>query len=576
MQFHSVGQVKVSRYWLFVLGVICLVILETASSAYAQTPEPKGETQHWLLWLRDKGTHATQSLQQPTNLMSASALEMRWRTRTPIDQLDLPIAPEYLQTIEGAGYRILRYSRWLNVVLVSKNPSRPAYLAEPTCIAKYQRIAISDDYLATVGGNNLTRYQPRIGSGSNAVNYPTTADYGDARDQLEQIKVDSLHRRGLRGEGQRILCLDSGFPGVNTLGAFDSLRNQKRIDSTYDFVNNVVGVYSGDSHGMQTSSVISAELPTRFWGVAPRARFLFARTENAITETISEEMNWVMGAEWGAREGANVIQSSVSYSTFTNPAENHTFAELDGRTTIITRGAQAAASRGLVVVNSAGNEGGSSWGKICAPCDADSILCVGATDNNGNATSSSSRGPSADGRVKPDVAALGQGTYYINTSGNPSAGSGTSYSAPMVSGLVTLLRQAHPQAKVMQVVNAIRQSGSHYTTPDSLTGYGVPNAIEADRILRTSTAVSPAQSRTLGEMKATILPDGQLQVGIVGNNIFNYRLELLSLTGRVVGQWYDLPTNVLLPLGQQPLSSGVYILRAITPVGGIVGRVLVP
>jgi subtilisin family serine protease len=243
------------------------------------------------------------------------------------------------------------------------------------------------------------------------------------------------------------------------------------------------------NHGMNVMSIISGNLPGRYLGAAPQVSLALARTEDTRSETNQEEDHWLAAVEWADSLGADQIQSSLGYSTFDSGQMSYAYPEMDGNTTIVTRAADMAAARGILVVNSAGNEGNMAWRRISAPCDGDSVLCVGAIDPDGEVARFSGVGPSYDGRIKPAVCALGVRTWVINASGGVGNGSGTSFSAPLISGLAACLRSAHPHRSSMDIVDAIRRSADRYSHPDSLYGYGLPNACKADSILTVMDSI---------------------------------------------------------------------------------------
>jgi subtilisin family serine protease len=235
-------------------------------------------------------------------------------------------------------------------------------------------------------------------------------------------------------------------------------------------------------------------------GSAYGASFLLARTENGASETPVEMVTWGLGAEWADSAGADVISSSLGYSTFNDPADNYTYADMDGHTTVVTRAAEIAASKGILVVTAVGNEGNSLWRKLVAPSDAngDSVIAVGAVDAAGAPAGFSSHGPSADGRVKPDLAARGVSVPVPDTNNDAgySPRSGTSFSTPILAGLATCLLQARPGWPPRLVIDALRKTASRYANPDTLVGYGIPNGLAALRWTPDTATVPPLPPAT--------------------------------------------------------------------------------
>jgi subtilisin family serine protease len=309
-------------------------------------------------------------------------------------------------------------------------------------------------------------------------------DYGSSRGQLAQINVPAVHDLGLHGEGIVIAVLDSGF---NNLAheAFSTLE----ILDTRDFVNGDRDVSDGadkgrGDHGTQTLSVLGGFKPGQLIGPAFAAAFLLAKTENTESETPVEEDNWAAAAEWAEARGADVISSSLGYLDFDNPATSYGFADMDGETAISTLAADRAAARGVVVVNSAGNSGfNASHNTLGAPADGKRVIAVAAVTPGGIRTDFSSVGPSADGRIKPDLAA--QGSLVKAASPGRADGyelvAGTSFSCPLTAGAAALLLQAHPTYKVDVVSDTLRTTASQAARPDTLLGWGIVDALAAIR-----------------------------------------------------------------------------------------------
>ncbi|MCC7051391.1 MAG: S8 family peptidase, partial [Bacteroidia bacterium] len=275
----------------------------------------------------------------------------------------------------------------------------------------------------------------------------------------------------------------AGFPNANVLSVFDSAFNTQRITPGFDFVSNNNQLYDDNSHGTYVLSCMASEVPGQVVGTAPKASYLLIRTEDAPTEYIIEEYYWVAGAEFADSAGANIITSSLGYTTFDDSSQDHTYQDMDGKHTIAARGADIAASKGIFVNISAGNSGNSSWHYISTPADADSALAVGAVDENGIVAAFSSRGPAPNGAVKPNVMAMGKDATVVDPSGTVTTGSGTSFAGPINAGAVACLWQAYPQANNMRLIDAIQRSGNYYSNPNGDYGYGIPNYCLALQIL---------------------------------------------------------------------------------------------
>jgi hypothetical protein len=308
-------------------------------------------------------------------------------------------------------------------------------------------------------------------------------DYGLGYTQAHMLATDYLHDLGFRGEGMVIAVLDAGFYNVNSLDIFDSLFANNQILGTKDFVNPGASVYIAGTHGMSVLSTMGGNIPGQLIGTAPKANYYLLHTEDGASEFPIEEDNWVCGAEYADSVGADVINSSLGYTNFDNTDWSHTYADMDGEHCRSSLGATIAASKGILVVNSAGNSGNDAWNYIGAPADADSILTVGAVNDLGSYAYFSSNGPSYDQRVKPNVCAMGEGTIVANSTGGVQPGNGTSFSSPVMAGSAACLWQANPNMTNMEIINVLQQSADHYLNPDTLYGYGIPNLAAAHLIL---------------------------------------------------------------------------------------------
>ncbi len=454
---------------LLLLGVV------SSSSAWGQ--------KYWVFF-EDKGPEFEFYQQHPELLLSPRTLEKRATRGIPVDHRDVPVSKTYLDDLRSAGLIPEKASKWLNAVSVDTDLS----------LAELQQICGKITAKRPVGTFILTREEavetvpPPVEQKTSTSNF----DYGLSEAQVTRLNTDCLHDNGFTGNGVLIAVFDAGFRNMDTIGAFDSLWAQNRVIGIRDFVDSDSSVFEDNSHGMQVASCIAGFIPGSYVGTGPGVSMAFARTETVFEEVHQEEDNWLAAVEWADSLGADMIQSSLGYSTFDAGEGDYSYQDLDCNTTIITRAADLAADKGILVVSSAGNEGNGSWHYITAPCDADSILCVGAVNFQDDRANFSSVGPTSDGRIKPDVMALGTGVTVIGTAGNVSYSSGTSFSAPLVCGMVACLIEAHPQRSNMEVIKAVIQSGDRYPTPDTAYGNGIPDACKADSILTVMDSLAMA------------------------------------------------------------------------------------
>ncbi|WP_235297178.1 S8 family serine peptidase [Portibacter marinus] len=304
--------------------------------------------------------------------------------------------------------------------------------------------------------------------------------------QIKLINLDCLHERGFTGKGVTIAHLDDGCDGCNLIEVFKYSRDNNYWKGAYDFVRDTILDYDDlGSHGTATISIVHGWLEGSYTGAAYDANVLVARTENVRSETHQEEKDWKEAVDWSIENGADIITSSLQYNEFDQGEGDYTYEDMDGQTTIITRAADYAASKGLLVVTLQGNFGNDDWYYLTAPGDADSVITVGAARKDGEKARFSGYGPSFDGRMKPDILAMGERTAVATPDNSIVRGNGTSYAAPAIAGLLACLKQAHPERTNMQLISAVRRSGNAYRTPSAEEGigYGVADACKADDLL---------------------------------------------------------------------------------------------
>lgn len=422
------------------------------------------------------------SLGSPEDFLSQRSIDRRSRYSILYDTLDLPVAPSYIYGVLGISDSIHYYakSKWMNCMIVGTSDSTYAdsiislpYVSSVRWIYKGNKPSTNVDFTGPFGPSvNLT------GAGYGL-------DYGKADTQSIMMSLDYLHRKNYHGKDMIIAILDAGFTNTSQITGFNHLRDSLRILGTWDFVANEESVEGDHGHGTNVLSTIGAYIPGQFMGTAPQASYWLLRTEDGNSEQVTEEYNWLAAAEFADSVGADIINSSLGYTTFDFPSMDYTYSSLDGNTTVITRAADLASRTGMVVCNSAGNSGSGSWYYIGAPADADSILAVGAVKSNRGNASFSSYGPSFDGRIKPNVSTMGQAAYILGILGMPQTGNGTSFSSPILSGAVACLWQKHRNKSNFEIMRAIEQSAHMYSAPTDQYGYGIPNFGVADKILES-------------------------------------------------------------------------------------------
>jgi serine protease AprX len=477
--------------------ILALAVIFTQQIAHSQTASV-GPKKYWVQFT-DKN-NSPYSIDNPTEFLSEKAIERRNKQGIQLKSNDIPVNPTYVEQVSAVGARILNRSKWFNAVTIEVQDSTllPTIEALPfvNAVSQIARVKVLTN--ADLFMQDLMKVYEQSQAKSSAELKATAGSdalYGDGDLQIKMLQGHKLHAMGFRGQGMTIGVLDAGFFRVNEFALFDSLRINNRILGTYDFVQGNDSVYEDNSHGLSVLSTMAANVPGVFVGTAPEANYWLLRTEDASSEFIIEEDNWVRGAEFADSVGVDVINSSLGYTVFDDSATSHTFNQLNGNTTRITIGADIAASKGILVVNSAGNSGADPWRYVGAPADADSVLTIGAVDGEGKYAAFSSRGPTADGRIKPNVTAMGQQTLVATNSGNVGRSNGTSFSSPVMAGVVACLWQAHPNATMMQVFKAIEKSGDQADQPDAYRGFGIPNFMRAHSILsQLENKVAPSDS----------------------------------------------------------------------------------
>jgi hypothetical protein len=475
-------------------NLILILFSISASHIWAQTAPIA--PMRYRVYLADKN-NSTFSIQQPQEFLSPRAIERRQKQNIPISLQDIPVNPSYIQALQAIqGVSVVHTSKWFNTAVVQVDDTlRLNTIAQLPFVMRIGKIGNgikkTDDALKLEELIRSLREQqnasipeiPKPKSGANPI-------YGEAFNQISMVNGHQLHQQGFSGEGMIIAVLDAGFYKANEFPYFTDAFSEGRILGTRDFVEGGSSVFEDNSHGLSVFSVMASSLPGVITGTAPKASYWLLRSEEAATEFLIEEDNWVRAAEFADSAGVDVINSSLGYTVFDDPSTSHTYQDMNGNTALITRGADIAASKGMLIVNSAGNSGSSPWRYIGAPADGDSVLAIGAVNFAREYASFSSLGPTVDGRIKPNVTAMGQQTVLVNFAGEVTGSNGTSFSGPVIAGLAACLWQSVPAASAMQVFKAIEQSAHLYENPNEKMGFGIPDFVKAQGILRQQTNIS--------------------------------------------------------------------------------------
>lgn len=443
------------------ISFLAIALLATGTSA-------QQDTLKYRISLKDKA--ATEySLKKPEKYLSAKAIERRRKQNLPIDSTDLPVCRKYIDEIRKQGVKIVVTGKWDNFVTVSCNDTTLI-----DCIAALPFVLSTEKVWISPGAGKPSMATER----DSVLNQPTIhpdSIYGRAITQIQMSNGDKLHEAGFKGQGMTIAVIDAGFHNVDKITAMQNIR----ILGTKDFVNQQADIFAESSHGMSVLSCIGMNRPDIMTGTAPEASFWLLRSEDEYSEHLVEQDYWSAAVEFADSVGVDVINTSLGYYSFDDKSKNYKYRDLDGRHALMSRQASHIADKGMILVCSAGNSGAGSWKKITPPGDADNVLTVGAIDKRAVLATFSSVGNTADHRVKPDVVAVGVGSDVIRTDGNQGRANGTSFSSPIMCGMVTCLWQACPTLTAKEVIELVRRSGDRAGFPDNIYGYGVPDMWKA-------------------------------------------------------------------------------------------------
>ena len=498
------------------------------------------------------------SIDNPEAYLSERALQRRANLGIAIDEFDLPVNPQYLQAVAGCGAELINPSKWLNGVSVYVTSVIDAINALD-CVASVRNCPndpVAQERKERWLANEMKPVDAQRG---------TRGFYGGAEDQVTQLNVNVLHDMGYDGTGIIIAVLDGGFQGAEETSCFDAMREEGRLLGTREFVYGQTSVYTQSTHGTSCLSTMGAYDPNNMVGTAYNASYFLIHTEDGDTENIIEEYNWVSGAEFADSLGVDVCSTSLGYIDFDMTQWSHPYEHFDGKTAPMSVGAEIAASRGIICVNAAGNEGDGTC-TLGIPADAEHILTIGAVNGSGVRASFSSVGPTYDGRIKPDVMAMGEGTYVASGYGNwwpYYNGSGTSFATPVLAGAVACLRQARPYASVEEICDAVRACSNRADNPDNKYGYGIPDFSQALELLKVeelpataSEIINVYPNPAQGEVKVALKEGAKADVTVydfMGRKLYEYTFNGLNHT--------------TLEGYLNTLGTGVYFINAVSELG---------
>lgn len=535
-----------------------IVVLLTGIISFAQVAPDK-----YYIQFTDKD-NSPYSINNPGEFLTQRSLDRRAKYSIEITEQDIPVNPSYLEGVGATGAELLFPTKWLNGVSVYTTDQSiiDAILALPYVASAIKMTdrdnSIKKEYFEneSIGEKN----KPEDLKNSKSI---TTFDYGEATNQIEQLNGILLHDEGYTGEGMIIAVIDAGYHKVDTHPLFDSLWANNQILGSKDFVIPGGNVYVTHYHGRNVLSCMGANISGLMVGTAPKAEFWLLRSEDGITENIIEEYNWVSAAEFADSVGADVINSSLGYIDFDMPQWDHVYEDMNGNTAVVTIGADIAESKGILVVNSAGNEGtSSSFPWIGAPADGFNVLSIGAVDGNGNRWNKSSIGPTADNRIKPDIMSKGFGTTVSDDGVGIRYGNGTSYSSPIIAGMSACLLQAFPDRTPAEIREGIRQSGSNSGSPDNYMGWGIPDFMVAYALLTTIEISDESQEELAFVYPNPFSEDINIRINYDGGR--EVKMILMDVSGRMIfSETYNMSgSNEQLVISNKikELKTGIYFL----------------
>jgi len=406
----------------------------------------------------------------PLQMLSQRALNRRAIQNVPLDLKDVPIHQPFIDQITATpGITVKASSKWMNCLHVR---GTQAVIQSLRSLSFVDSISFANTTLNRTGKTSSSSNYSAV---NKELETQVTYNYGTSANQIQMLNGNYLHQQNYTGSGKVIAVLDAGFPGVDSASPFQRLRVNNQLLGGYNFVDRSTNYYAMNSHGTQVLSTMGGYIENQLVGTAPDASYYLFVTEDSTSETPLEESLWVEAAELADKLGADIINSSLGYFHFNNQNYNYSYSNMDGNTAFSSKGANIAFSRGMIVVVSAGNSGNSAYPNISAPSDATFALAVGAVNSARNYVSFSSIGPSFDGRVKPDVMAQGQSAVVAMPSGDIAVNSGTSFSGPIIAGMVASFWQAFPNLTNSRIIQLIKESSNRFTNPNAQYGYGIPN-----------------------------------------------------------------------------------------------------
>lgn len=494
----------------------------------------------YLVKLKPK-ENTSNFLSNPLQMLSQQSLDRREKYKISITEEDVPISEYRINELKKLSLNYIGHSKWLNTMMVE--------ISDETILSKLKALSFVETAESLVRNSVPKSSNKNLSKWKDLIHNSEEFNYGYANDFIDQINLKPLHNNNILGQGVLIAVIDAGFPRVDKISAFDILRKENRILDTYDFVDKKENVYDADNHGTMVLSTMTAEVDGKYVGTAPKATYSLYRSEDNTSETPKELMYWVQAAERADSVGADVINTSLGYYAFDDARYDYTFDNMDGKTTLISKGAEIAANKGIFVVVAAGNEGNDPWKMISAPADVKNVFSIGANDIYKNPAAFSSFGPNALGEIKPNVSALGQNIVVYLPDGSLTYSNGTSFASPVSAGAVALMIQQFPKIKHDILKDKIQESAHLFSFPSNQLGYGVPNYYKASQDLLKTNEVENLKS-------IKIYPNPFQDVIHIKSKEEIAKIELYNLIGQKI-----ISMNNRNSISTNQLQSGVYLIH---------------
>lgn len=517
----------------------------------------------WV-YFTDKPNAAT-FLANPLSMLTQRALDRRTAQGIAVTTNDVPIHQPYITQITAAtGITVKAKSKWLNCLHIRGSITDINALSSLTFVDHIEFANPSLNTSGKIKNPNISNKEQVI---NKQMDVEVTFAYGTSANQIQMLNGHLLHQSNYTGTGKIIAVLDSGFINVNSTQPFERLFTNNLILGGYNYVSQSTNVYSLHNHGTMVLSCMGGYTEGQLVGTAPDAQYYLFVTEDVASENPVEESYWVEAAEEADRLGVDIITSSLGYFGYDNPSYSYTYSDLTGNSAFASRGANIAFSKGIIVVASAGNSGATANPYIGVPAEATNVLAIGAVQANENYAAFSSIGPSFDGRVKPDVMAQGQNAVVATTAGSITTVSGTSFSGPIMAGMIASFWQAVPSLTNQQVVNLVKQSSDRFNLPTFQYGYGIPDfqlaianaALDVNEATSSNFVVYP--NPTKGTVSVSI-PEGFL----------NSKILIYNSLGQTILEQNINQSNPTLSL--ENLNSGVYFYKIASANATQTGKII--